>query len=147
MHLLKRYLKGSYTVEAALIFPIVLYVLLFIIYSAFYLNNCMVLEEAAYETALYGTTLERKDVSMMKQKMQKKYSDAVGGRVIAMSRPSCSIEVKDGYVTVQISGTMHTISSGFLPGYNGMVLSSQKKAELWNPMDKIRLNKLLDKGN
>lgn len=138
-------LDGSYTVEAALIFPIVLYVILFLFYSAFYMNDRIVIQEAAYETALYGTTLNRTKTDQMKQKMQSKYTSAIKGRLIAMEEPACSIEVKNGYVTVTISGQMKTISMWVLPTYDGTIITAEKQAELWNPMDTLRINQLLEK--
>lgn len=138
-------MKGSYTVEAAVVFPIVLYVIVFILYSAFYINNVVVINEAAYETAIYGTTLNRSRTEDMKTKMQSKYTSSIQGRLIAMAKPECSIEVSGNYVTVSIRSVMYHAGIGIFPGYSGSEISVQKKAKLWSPIDKMRINKAFEK--
>lgn len=138
-------MKGSYTVEAAFVFPIIMYAILFIFYSAFYINNQVVIREAAHETAIYGTTLDRTKTGDMKVMMQNKYTASVKGRLFAMNTPECSIEVRGSYITVEISGIMQNVAIDFIPGYNEIVISAQKKVKLWDPIDKMRINKMLEK--
>lgn len=140
-----RWLKGSYTVEAALVFPIIMYAILFIFYSAFYINNEVVLREAAYETAIYGTTLDRTQTESMKTMMQKKYVSAVKGKLFAMEMPNCSISVDKKYITVTVSGVMKNVSLAFLPGYNDIQIFAEKRVKLWNPIDELWINKLFEK--
>ena len=47
--------KGSYTVEAALVFPIILFVLAALLILAFYVHDCGILQGFACETAVAGS--------------------------------------------------------------------------------------------
>ena len=47
--------KGSYTVEAALVFPIILFVLAALLILAFYVHDCGILQGLACETAVAGS--------------------------------------------------------------------------------------------
>lgn len=140
-----RRIKGSYTVEAALVFPIIMYAILFIFYSAFFINNQVVIREAAHETAIYGTTLDRTKTEDMKVMMQKKYVSAVKGKLFAMEMPNCSIEVKKDYITVSVSGVMQNVSTAFMPGYDGIQIFAEKRVKLWNPIDELWINKVFEK--
>lgn len=50
-----------FTVEAVLVFPMVLYVCVFIIYSGFYIYDRCVMWQDAYRAALRGSSLYRQD--------------------------------------------------------------------------------------
>lgn len=132
------YVRGSYTVEAAVIVPMVIFVLLFIIYSAFYMHNQAVLNTAAYETAVYGSTLNPAE-EKIREKMSGKYMDAIKGRLIAMKSPDVNVQVDDSRVTVKIRGEMQTISVGWLPTYDGERIEVEKTVEYQNPVHKLRL--------
>ncbi len=138
------YVKGSLTIEAALIVPIVIFTVLFILYTAFYMHNRAVIQEAAYETAIYGTTLNRKDTNNMKQNMQIKYQNSIEGRLISMGKPQIAMEVKDHNVIVQIQGAMMTVPIGFLPDYNSEDVWARKSVSFKNPVQIIRLKRAWD---
>lgn len=133
-----RCVRGSYTVEAAVIVPMVVFVLLFIIYSAFYMHNQAVLNTAAYETAVYGSTLDPAE-EKIKGKMSGKCMDAIRGRLIAMKSPDIYVQVDGSRVTVKIHGEMQTISAGWLPTYDGEKIEVEKTVEYQNPVHKLRL--------
>lgn len=138
-------LQGSYTVEASLIVPMVLFSIVFILYSAFYMHNQAVIKEAAYETAIYGTVLYAKNTEEMKRKMQEKYRNSIDGRLIAMKKPVFSIKADNKGVTVSIKGKMTTGPLWFLPGYNQPQITAEKQVSYRNPVQKIRLTKELKK--
>lgn len=137
-------LRGSYTVETAFIFPIVLFVILFLIYLAFYLHNCVVIKEAAYETAIYGTTLDFSDPKEMKQKMLEKYDRAIEGRLISMEKAAISITIEQRDITVCVKSRMKTAGLGFLSDFNQLIIFSEKTVTGENPLEKILLVKLLN---
>lgn len=47
--------KGSYTVEAAFVFPMILFVLAALLILAFYVHDCGILQSLACETAVTGS--------------------------------------------------------------------------------------------
>ena len=54
---MKKELKGSYTIEAALVFPFILGVMVFIIYMSFFLHDKAVMKCCAYQAALKGSMI------------------------------------------------------------------------------------------
>ena len=138
-------LKGSFTIEAALIFPMVVFVVIFIVYSAFYMHNEAVICGAVYETAIYGSTLDKTDVNVMQKKMLEKYNQSIGHRLISMDNPQVKIEVNGKDVKVKIRGVMKTASIGFIPDYNGFAITAEKIVSYSNPIDKIRVLKTMKK--
>lgn len=107
------------------------------------MHNVAVLKEAAYETAIYGTTLDKKQTEQMKQKLCSKYSQAIDKRTIAMEKPAADIEVKDNEVTVLISGKMKDAPISVLPNLGGRI-TVEKSADLTNPLNKVKLNKMFE---
>ena len=108
------------------------------------MHNQTVIYGAAYEVAIYGTTLERSDISKMKAKMQEKYQESVGDRLISMESPEVTMEVNGDDVTVKISGKMRTVKLGFLPDYNHAVIRTERTVSYSNPVDKIRILTMID---
>lgn len=131
--------------EASLIFPLVVFTVLFIVYSSFYLHNVTVIEGAAYELAIYGTMLDKTDVTDMKAKMQEKYKSAVKGRLISMDEPQMNIEVEGDSISVSIKGTMHTVPTGLVSNYNNYVIHATRQVSYNNVLNKIRILKVIDK--
>lgn len=133
-----QYVKGSYTIEASLIFPIVLFTVIFILYSAFYMHNRAVLQETAYEMAIYASNLDYRDTEEMKRKMWEKYQNAIEGRLISMKEPEVSMEVKSKDITVRISAEMTTVPLVFFQDYNHAVIQVKKSVSMGNPLSMIR---------
>lgn len=136
-----RCLKASYTIEACLVFPLVLYSVIFIVYAAFYMHNVAVLKETAYETAIYGTTLDKRQTEQMKQELHIKYNQAIGGRTIAMERPKAGIEVKNDQVIVRIAGKMKDAPISVLPNLGGSIVV-EESVGFMNPLSKLRIYKM-----
>lgn len=137
-------LKGSFTIEATFIFPLVVSVVLFIIYSAFYLHNEAVIQGVAYEIAIYGTMLDKSDKSVMQEKMEKKYKDAIDGRLISMDEPKLNIECEGKTIKVNICGRMDTVIFGISDNYNDRLISAERIVKYSNPIDKIWVLKLIE---
>ena len=135
--------KGSYTVEAALVFPIVLAVILFLIYSAFYMHNRAVLMEAAYETAIYGTTLDVSDIDTAKRKVLGKCYRSLSDRLISAGKPSYDIQANKNRITVSVKSTMNTVQLEGIGSYQNSTLSVTRSANYVNPIDRVRLYKYL----
>lgn len=131
--------KGSYTVEAALVFPIVLAVILFLIYSAFYMHNQAVLMEAAYETAIYGTTLDVSDIDTAKRKVIGKCRRALSDRLVSADKPSYNIQADKNQITVSVKCTMKTVQLAGIGSYQNSVISVRRSADYVNPIDRVRM--------
>ncbi|MDY5022739.1 MAG: TadE family protein [Blautia sp.] len=64
--------KGSFTVEAACVMPVILLVLMGTLYLNFYIHNRAWLTAAAYEASVSGTMLRDADESVMYETAQRK---------------------------------------------------------------------------
>ncbi len=53
--------KGSYTIEAALLMPLIIGVMIFIIYLAYYTHDRAILQKSAYIAALRGSQIRTGD--------------------------------------------------------------------------------------
>lgn len=97
-------MRGSYTVEAALLMTIVIPVLTGILYLGFYLHNCALLKCAAYETAVYASLCREKEES--RELVEKKSRELISGRLLGTREVSGNASVGDDRVTVQYKGKM-----------------------------------------
>ncbi|MCR5775602.1 MAG: pilus assembly protein [Lachnospiraceae bacterium] len=98
-------LKGSYTVEAALIFPFIMGVIVFIIFISFYLHDRAVMESCAYQAALKGS-LERKDIGEMEKEARKAAEYNISGLLLATEDLSTEVGIEGKRVTVRYSGVL-----------------------------------------
>jgi hypothetical protein len=55
----KKFLKGSYTVEAAIVFSLTFFVLASLLIAVFYLHDCAVAQSAACEAAVAGSNFAK----------------------------------------------------------------------------------------
>lgn len=107
------------------------------------MHNQAVMKEVAYETAIYGTMLDKVNSKEMKGKMWNKYENSIEGRLISMKKPDGSIKVEGNTITVKVRGTMDTVPIGFLPSFNGYEIIAEKSVTFNNPLDKIRILKMI----
>lgn len=103
----------------------------------------MVIQEAVYEVAIYGSVLDKSDSEKMKEKMQSKYKNTIENRLISMKESNMSVKVEGNSVTVSISAEMKMVGIGFLPNYNANIISAEKSVTSVNPIPKIRILKMI----
>ena len=101
--ILKKEYKASYTIEASLLFPIILTVIVFIIYGAFYIHDRAVLDAAAYGAALRGSeiTSEKGDIFA---KVKEAGERAIEDRLLATRDVDMDIEIGKDKITVKNRG-------------------------------------------
>lgn len=100
----KRWLKGSYTVEASFLLPMILSVIVLIIYLSFYLHDRAVLSSAAYTAALRGSQMRAGDnvagdVSAQAQEL-------IRNRLLGTSDVETDVECNSGSIVVSYGGTI-----------------------------------------
>lgn len=130
-------MKGYMTVEAALVFPIALSVIVFIIYAGFYRYDQCVLTIDCCRAALEGAQCYRYPVESATGQ-QRAYNEAydrmgelVDGQVISMAA-EYAVEVEGRTVRVSASGRMQ--GAGF-----GWSLQTKADAFCMDPVREIRL--------
>lgn len=129
--------KGSYTVEAALVLPIVLFVLSALMILAFYVHDRGILQSLACETAVTGSnyiTEEERKTAVERIKSQVSPARLMGSRGSSGHTAFGSSEVYAQYTAVYpVPGmAMRYLSGGQLK------IAKSWRAEGINPSDWIR---------
>ena len=88
---MKKFLRGSLTIEAAVIVPILLWMFAIIITLLFYFHDKNVLTAIAHETAVVGCGTRNLSEEEMEQYFQKRLS----GKLILFSKADMETEVND----------------------------------------------------
>ena len=109
---MKKELKGSYTIEAALVFPFILGVMVFIIYMSFFLHDKAVMKCCAYQAALKGSMI-RTSSDDMKAEALKAADYNISGLLLATQDLKTEVCVSGKEVTVSYKGKLH-IPQGLL---------------------------------
>ena len=102
---MKKRLKGSYTIEAALIFPFIMGVIVFIIYISFFLHDRAVMKSCAYQAALKGSLI-RTNGSDMEAEARKAAEYNIEGLLLATTGLTTDVSVSGKKVTVSYSGSL-----------------------------------------
>lgn len=109
---MKKRLKASYTIEAALIFPLIMGVIVFIIYMSFFLHDRAVMKSCAYQAALKGSLI-RTSESDMRSEALKAAEYNIDGLILATENIKTSVNISGSEVTVAYSGNL-SIPQGIL---------------------------------
>lgn len=134
------YLDGSYTVEMALLFPIILGVLLFSLGLTFYLYDLCVLDISANLVAIEGQKYADMSERNRERKIKKLAEGEVAASLIAMENLTTSVQVTGEKIMVSYTGNYtFPIVNGFLGGQGeGQNVSIQANSVLQEPVEWIR---------
>lgn len=99
-------IKGSITIEAALVVPLILFIFGILLYMLFYYHDKNILLAGAHETAVFGAGREDfKEVDL-----EEHFKARVGGRLLLFQRLSPNIEMNDKQITVSCVATKSPMS-------------------------------------
>ncbi|MBO5550729.1 MAG: pilus assembly protein [Lachnospiraceae bacterium] len=137
--------KASYTVEAALIFPFIMGVMVFIIYISFYLHDRAVMKSCAYQAALKGSLI-RSSTSAMENEARKAAEYNIEGLLLATDGLSTEIRISGKEITVSYSGSLR-IPQGILfmklSGTESMEVRGEARASQKDAIEFIRKTRSL----
>ncbi|MBQ7724702.1 MAG: pilus assembly protein [Lachnospiraceae bacterium] len=137
---MKKELKASYTLEASLLFPFILAVIVLIIYGSFFIHDRAVLDIAAYEAALRGSEVTDPDGDIF-SKVRDTGNRETEGRLLATKNVSMDVRVDSKAVSVVYTGDF-TIPRGVIlvPGMNmkGTEIKVEGKSARDDPAGFIR---------
>ncbi len=132
-----KYLKGSYTVEAAVLFSVMFFILATLVFGLFYIHDCAVSQSAACEAASAGSNFIK---ASERTKAAEIVRDLVDERRFMGSRDvNRSVTVGKKEVNAVWQGTypMPGFSMGYLSG-NRFSVRGAWHAKVLNPADMIR---------
>lgn len=110
--------KASYTLEASLLFPFILAVIVLVIYGSFFIHDRAVLDTAAYEAALRGSEVTDPDGDIF-AKVRDTGKRETEGRLLSTKNVSMDVRVDGKAVSVTYTGDF-AIPKGVIlvPGMN-----------------------------
>lgn len=120
---MNRSAKGSFTVEAALVIPMVLVVVGVLLHILFYYHDKTILNAATHATAAYGCSREVPD----ERKMESYFEERIKNRCMLFAKVDSDMEIERDQVTVQCVAKYHFMS-----------VKSKSSIEKTNPEDYIR---------
>lgn len=97
-------LKGSYTIEAALLMPLILGTIVILIYMSFFLHDRAVICEGDIFLANKYTNEQNMSNDKIRQKLETESKQVVNSQVICTKNISTQIIVKDKEISVSSSG-------------------------------------------
>ncbi len=93
---MRKKLRGSFTIEAAYIIPIILLVVAAILYLLFYYHDKNVLLGTAHETVAYGAHLTNANEDMIEDY----FSSHIKGRMFLFTNIKKEIQVEEEHITI-----------------------------------------------
>ena len=92
----KAYLKGSFTIEAAVIVPLILTVIAVTLHLLFYYHDKNILASVAYETASYGAG--RQTVS--EQELEQRFEERIRSKLLLFQEVQSDVTILENEVKV-----------------------------------------------
>ncbi|WP_238724634.1 TadE family protein [Diplocloster agilis] len=134
--------KGSYTVEAAVLFPIILGILVLVLYLAFYLSDLAVLDNLAWKLALEGSlAVSYNDAQEIERELYEKANAQLDGRTLCVRLVDMDLQVTEKEAKVTFYGKFVIpglpFVSGIIGGKDGIV-SVERTAQVRKPAGWIR---------
>ncbi len=132
-------LKGSFTVEATFLFPMILTVIVLLIYLSFFLHDRCVMNQAAYQAALRGSRIRTGDNAVIGT-TESAAEEMIQSALLATEDVSHQVSVTGSEITVSYEGRLN-IPAGilFLPvNGNGISVRGSGAAKRKDPILFIR---------
>ncbi|MFA9376866.1 MAG: TadE family protein [Lachnotalea sp.] len=134
-------LKGSYTIEAALLMPIIVGTTVILIYMSFFLHDRAVVYEGAIFLANKYTNEQNVTNQEIKQKLGLESEQVINERVICTKNINTQIVVTNKEISVTINGkfyfpNMYVVNTIF--NKEVLDISITKKIKRENPVSFIR---------
>lgn len=94
---MKKSVKGSYTVEAALIIPIILGVFVLLIYILFYYHDKNIVAGAAYETLVVG--VGRKEYK--EEELEEFFQERIKGKMLLFKNVEGEVQIANMVISIE----------------------------------------------
>lgn len=147
--IIKKKYKGSYTVEASFLLPMILTVIVLIIYMSFFLHDRAVLQSAAYTSALRGSQMisGEKVFSEVENSAKK----LIANRLIGTDDVQTTIDISGDDVKVSYKGIMEIPAGALLCSYlagnpKGLEVKAESNARRQNAVKLIRRCRIIEKA-
>lgn len=126
-------LKGSLMIEMSVIVPVVFVIFVGIILAVFYYHDKNILNGAAYETAVVGSSKMREKEKITEEELEEYCSDRLRRKCIFLTTANIEVCIEEEEIIVSLTARE-----------NGFRVSVTKKSALTEPEKKIRNIRRLD---
>lgn len=99
-----RWQRAAYTIEMSIILPLLLAIIAMLIYLGFYVNDRVVLEEAAKEAAMYSASSYPGDSDKMQSAAKGRFNEIIDKKLFAMGNVNVEIDRKGIYIVINVRG-------------------------------------------
>lgn len=96
---MKRYVRGSFTIEATVVIPVVLFVVGVLLYLLLYYHDKNVILAAAHETVVFGSYMEEPDEGELKKHMEER----VKRKFLLFSSTKSDITIQKEEIAMQVT--------------------------------------------
>lgn len=110
--------KGSSTLEATIIIPICLILVIMLVWSGIYYYDRCVLAQAASRSAICGGQIAYHDNSEIALYCESKVQQLTNGKLLLMDNASTTVTVSATEISVNVSGSLN------LPDFFGFIYKS-----------------------
>lgn len=132
--------SGSYTVEASLLFPFILSVIVFLTYVSFFLHDRCVMNQSAYQAALRGSRVKTEEGRVIAVS-ERAAVELIENSLLATRDVSHTVIIDGSEVKVTYEGTL-SIPAGTLflniSGSDGISVRGSGSAKRKDPIKFIR---------
>lgn len=101
--------KGSFTIEAALIIPMLMFVIMLTMQLSFFLYNRQAITVMASQAALYGVQMETEGKAEIKKELESFLEEETGKRLLFTEAVYWDVKVSTTKVSVTIFLTQKTL--------------------------------------
>lgn len=101
--------KGSYTIEASLLIPIVTFVILILMQISFFLYNRETVTVLAAQAALQGVQMEQEGKNAIQKKLENFLAKETGERLLFVDKVAWDVSVTPVSVKVSITLSQKTV--------------------------------------
>lgn len=99
-------IQGIFTIEAAVIVPIILVIFGFLLHMIFYYHDKIVLTSAVHDTVAIGVSRE----GMSEIELEYYFFSRFEGKLMLFSRVECSAQIEEEQVTIKCDGSKDSMS-------------------------------------
>ena len=132
----KHGLNASFTIEMSFLIPIILFIFMEIVLCVFYFHDKNILNSAAYEAAVVGSSKQRMKEGISEEELNTFLKERIKGKCILFSSCQMSVSIQEEEVIVQVRARK-----------NGYTVSIEKRAKVTEPEKRIRDRRRLDIKN
>lgn len=140
-------LKGSYTIEASLLMPLILGTIVIILYMSFFLHDRAVITEGTIILANHYTNEKKLSNSQIRNNIKEESNQVIKQKTIVTRDIKIKIDVADKNISVTCNGnfyfpSMYIVST--IWGHKNYSISATKSIKRDDPVQVIRTCRIVE---